>query len=244
MRPLIASELLEAWERGLSEPPWTRALALLSAACSDAAPEALARLSIGERDARLLTLREWAFGSQLLGVANCSNCGERLEWSFNAADLRVTPQVENEGALAVDVDGYRVSFRLPNSVDLAFVTDLKDVGSARLALLERCISNAERDGEQINTGELPEQVAEVIVDRMSQADPQGDLQLDLSCPACNHHWQALFDIESFFWTEINAWAHRILREVHTLGSAYGWRESDILNLSPWRREFYMSLVTG
>ncbi|HSB10234.1 MAG TPA: phage baseplate protein, partial [Blastocatellia bacterium] len=32
--------------------------------------------------------------------------------------------------------------------------------------------------------------------------------------------------------------------VHTLASAYGWRESDILNLSPWRRQLYLTLVNG
>src|SRR5437868_5863916 len=51
MRPLSVTELLAAWERGLDVPPTERALTLL-AACSTEAPDALARLSIGRRDAR------------------------------------------------------------------------------------------------------------------------------------------------------------------------------------------------
>jgi hypothetical protein len=33
-----------------------------------------------------------------------------------------------------------------------------------------------------------------------------------------------------------------LREVHTLAWAYGWREADILAMSPARRQFYIELV--
>jgi hypothetical protein len=70
MRALSASELLNVWERGFIQPPIYRALTLLAVAC-EASPETLAKLSIGDRDARLLTLREWTFGSQLVGLVNC-----------------------------------------------------------------------------------------------------------------------------------------------------------------------------
>jgi hypothetical protein len=33
-----------------------------------------------------------------------------------------------------------------------------------------------------------------------------------------------------------------VREVHLLASAYGWRESDILAMTPWRRQLYLELV--
>ena len=31
-------------------------------------------------------------------------------------------------------------------------------------------------------------------------------------------------------------------EVHVLASSYGWRESDILNMSAWRRQYYLDLI--
>jgi hypothetical protein len=52
----------------------------------------------------------------------------------------------------------------------------------------------------------------------------------------------MFDIVSFLWTEIAAEAKRLLREVHILASAYGWREADIFSLSPLRRQFYLEAV--
>ena len=79
---------------------------------------------------------------------------------------------------------------------------------------------------------------------MSEADPQADLEIDLACPACDHCWQASFDIESFFWSELSAWAKRLLGDVHILASAYGWRETDILNLPPQRRRVYLDLVNA
>ena len=264
MRALSASELLDAWERGLSEPPARRSLALLSAACSPALPDGQASgraedpapgqiedpahdpamLSIGQRDAWLLSLREAAFGPQLVAVAGCSECGERLEWTFETADLRIRPDIDPDRGLAIDTDGYHVAFRLPNSLDLAVVANLRDVESARLELLRRCISIAQYAGRQLRSDELPETVVASVVERMSEADPQADLRLNLTCPACGHRWGALFDIEAFFWREISAWAERVIKEVHTLASAYGWRESEVLNLSPSRRQLYLSLVNG
>jgi hypothetical protein len=61
-------------------------------------------------------------------------------------------------------------------------------------------------------------------------------------PGLRHSWDVLFDIVSFFWAEIGAWAQRLLREVHALASAYGWREADILALSAWRRRQYLDLA--
>ena len=86
---------------------------------------------------------------------------------------------------------------------------------------------------------LPETVITVLAKYMVECDPQAEVQLDLSCPACGYCWKMMFDIVSFFWSEICAQARRLLREVHTLARAYGWREADILSLSTARRHFYL-----
>jgi hypothetical protein len=78
---------------------------------------------------------------------------------------------------------------------------------------------------------------------MAACDPQAEVLLDLNCPACGHGWQALFDVVAFFWAELAAQAKRLLREVHTLARAYGWREADILGMSARRRQFYLEMVT-
>jgi hypothetical protein len=79
---------------------------------------------------------------------------------------------------------------------------------------------------------------------MAEADPQADVQLALSCPDCGHSWLAAFDIVSYFWSEVNSWAQRLLGEVHTLASFYGWSERDILAMSPVRRHIYLDMIGG
>jgi hypothetical protein len=70
------------------------------------------------------------------------------------------------------------------------------------------------------------------------------MQLALVCPTCGSGWAVAFDIVAFFWTELQAWAQRMLRDIHTLARAYGWREADILALSPLRRQVYLELSSG
>ncbi len=77
---------------------------------------------------------------------------------------------------------------------------------------------------------------------MAEADPLADARLALSCPACGRPWEAAFDVVAFLWGELDAWARRTFAEVHALASAYGWREADVLALSPERRRIYLDLV--
>jgi hypothetical protein len=242
MQALSASELLDVWERGLTQSPAQRALTLLGAACPEIPPESLTRLSVGDRDARLTTLRKWIFGPQLVCIASCAQCDERLELSLNTDDLPSGGAVAPEENFSLSVDGYDLVFRLPNSADLVALRNCKSVDAGRRVLLERCISTAEHQGERITTEQMPASVRDALIDQMGQIDESGDVQLELNCPQCSHVAQTHFDIESFFWKEINAWANRILREVHTLASAYGWSEIEILNMTSWRRQVYLNLI--
>jgi hypothetical protein len=254
MRPLSAHNLLRVWEQGQHQHPWERALMMLAVNSPEMTWHELAALPVGQRDARLLSLREHTFGPRLTGVSLCPACQGRLEFTVAVADIQIAspslyPQDqretgENQANLSLSVAGYAVHFRLPNSLDLSALAGGADVDATRLRLLERCLLGAEHDGEEIAADGLPADVVDAVVARMAQADPQGDVQLSLSCPGCGHHWQAMFDIVSFFWSEINAWVVRVLHEVHTLASAYGWRESDILTMSPRRRQAYLEMVSG
>jgi hypothetical protein len=243
MRALTAPEMLEVWERGLAESPLQRSLLLLSAATGEPM-EVVARLSAGRRDAHLLNLREWAFGSRLAAVASCQRCGDRLEMEFRVSDVRVEAEAEPSESWLLEVAGYELRCRAPNSHDLLAVAGRRDLAESRKQLLERCLSDVTRDGAPVAVVQLPDEVIAVAVERIAQADPQADVRLAMSCPQCGRNWQSGFDIGPFFWSEIHVWAQRILREVHTLASAYGWREMDILTMSPWRRQFYLSCIGG
>jgi hypothetical protein len=276
MRALSAAELLDVWERGQGRSLPQQALLLLAAAYPDLSADLLGQLSIGQRDARLLALREGTFGPQLVSMTTCPQCHEQLELTLTMADIhpptkgrrlrrqstgtdaeRLSASAQGEPAdagpppkrgygvpMSLSVGGYDVQFRLPNSQDLLAVAGSGDVAAARRLLLERCLVAARRGDEDKSGAELPAGVVEAINQRMAQADPQADVRLALACPSCGHQWQAPFDIASFFWSELNVWAERTLYQVHSLARAYGWREADILALSPWRRQYYLNLASG
>jgi hypothetical protein len=246
MRALSASELLDVWEAGRDQSPVRRALALLAAACPETRSDDLAGLTIGRRDASLLALRERMFGPWVAGLASCGTCGEQLDVSFQLDEIRVPTSAAEQAldaapTIEVQKGDYQLSCRLPTSADLEVAQRL-DGADARTALLERCVLSAEERGEPRAAAELPTSVIAAIARALSEADPQADVELALACPGCGHAWSAAFDIVSFFWHEVNAWALRTVREVHLLASAYGWSEGEILALSPRRRQTYLELV--
>ena len=242
MRALTAAELLAVWERGQGRPPLDRALLLVAAASPGRSAEAAASLSIGERDAELLTLREWMFGKTMESMVTCSRCGERLEMAFNVSDMRAEVPDGGSDEPAMSVSGYELQFRIPNSTDVGAVCGLSEPELQRRALFERCLISIRRNGQPATADQLTSDVMDAVAARMAELDPQADLRLNLTCPTCQHRWQAAFDIVSFLWSEIESWAWRILREVHILASAYGWSERDILSLSAGRRKWYLEMV--
>ena len=227
MRALSATELLSVWESGSSQVSLQRALTLLAAASPEASCDSLAHLTIGRRDARLLALREMMFGPDLTGVIDCPKCREKIELRFTSSDIRPATETEPPAELALESSGREMRFRLPTSADLLAV----DSGEQ---LLERCLL----DGRDY----LTEDLVPAIGEKMSSADPMAEIQVALNCPSCEHRWEAPFDIVAFLWWEISAAARRLLREVHTLASAYGWTEVEILALSPTRRRLYLEMV--
>jgi hypothetical protein len=241
MRPLSVPELLTVWERGLAARPFERALAILSVASPESSPAALPLMSIGRRDASLLQLREWAFGSELAILAACPRCHQPLEMDLSIADLSVPAEDAGDSETSLAYEDYEIRCRPPNSEDLAACVGL-DMAMSRQRLFGRCVIESRYQGEPVAAEQLPEQIAQAVIERIAEADPQADTRVDLTCPDCNYRWDEVFDIASFFWTEIDSWARRILREVHILASAYGWREGDILALSPMRRQIYLTMA--
>jgi hypothetical protein len=242
MRALSTAEFLTVWELGINQSSAQRALTLLASSSDETPLDRLAQLSIGQCDARLLTLRERTFGSRLAAVSSCPACDEALEFEINVSDIRVASASEPGEPMEMECLGYDVRFRLPNNVDISSLDPDANVETNRHRLFSRCLLSARYAGEAITADELPTQIIATIAGRMAEADPQADIQLSLACPQCSHQWNASLDIASFFWSEVNARALRLLNDVHLLASAYGWREADILSMSSARRQAYLELA--
>ena len=236
--------LLTAWEQGLNAGPVLRPLALLAAAWPGAGIDGLAALPMGRRDAALLDLRELLFGPDLGAVADCPECGVVVELAFRSGDIRADgAAVSAEGEWSARWEDYDLRFGLPNTLDVAWLAaGNAGNGDAERSLLGRCLVKAERKGEPVSLDDLPPEAVAAAAATMAKVDPQADVRLSLACPACGREWSAAFDIAGYLWAEVETWAQRTLIEIHALASAYGWREADILALSPARRQMYIELA--
>ena len=239
MRALSANDIVRVWEWGQDKHPVDRALMVLSLAQPEVDALELAGLSVGQRNARLLTVRERTLGSRLDGFALCPHCGESLEFDIEVGDIRKPEVVTQEFVL--EHDGYMLHCRLPNSSDLAAAVIAGSVESARRQLIERCIQRAEQAGKAVPIAEVPDTLLPALSEAVQAHDPQSDMRFALECAACGHEWSVQFDIAAFLWTELGDRARRLRLDVHTLARAYGWHEREILTMSAASRQFYLDL---
>lgn len=245
MHPLSDHDILRVWETGQAQHPIDRALTLLMLGLRDRTFDAVVHLSIGQRDAYLLTLRELTLGAELACIADCPQCRERLELNLKVADLRVSnPEIETQSEYSLNLEGFEFQFGLPSSHDLAAIVTCSDLSQAHQRLMQRCIRKIHQNGVSVEYSALPAEILTQFAERMADYDPQAEIWLNLTCPACDHTWQVLFDIVTFFWTELSAYAKRLLHDVHRLARFYGWCEADILSMSSRRRQFYLEQVSG
>jgi hypothetical protein len=242
MRQFTAIDMLTVWEQGLNQTRLYRALLFLMATHPELDPNDIAEWSIGQRDQRLLQLRKQLFGSTLVSTCVCPECSERIEWQNNVNDILMDEEELCDSDFDLEIDTYKVRFRLPNSLDIAAVIDIDDIDKAQTDLLKRCVLEFSNKGKERPHAKLPKKVIAALSKRVESLDPQAEIAIDLACPACAHRWDVLFDISSFLWTELNDWAERTLQMIHVLASAYGWTEQEILMLSPVRRQLYLGML--
>jgi hypothetical protein len=243
MRPLSAAELLDLWERSLSQSLTEKAVSLAMAACPDSTREEVASLSIGRRDQFLLKVRETLFGSKFTIVTTCPECHDPVESTFGVSDLwQESPGSDSNASWTVEYNAYRITFRLPSSADILSLPANEKLEILRDRLLGLCILEAyDAAGDAVSAEILPSPVVAAVTDAMAAADPQGEVMLNVICPRCQDSWQAVFDITAFLSKEIHSWAQRTLHDVHDLARAYGWTEAEVLALSPTRRQLYVEL---
>lgn len=236
-----ANAILSAWEVGERRDPVDRALLLLQLAQPEQPLSDLATLSVGERNAYVLQLREQLLGDTLRCRVQCPECGVVLEFTLNTDDIR-SRQAAAQLRCEILAHGVRLQLRPPNSLDLAAVAQSPDTETARHVVLRRCVARATRRGRALAVDALSAATVDAIAEALEELDPLAALPLRLACRDCGHNWSANLDIGAFVWQEASALARRLLREVHQLASAYGWCESDILAMSDSRRQVYLEML--
>ena len=239
MRTPAPSELLDAWHAGSALPEQHRISPLLHIAYDE--PGDLGELSLGERDRLLIGLRELLFGETLRSLADCPGCGIALELTLPVSVLSTLPS--GPSVLDVHVGDYRVECRALRLDDLVDAAATGSLEAARALLVRRAVLSAERGGDQVTADELPQPIVAAVGAALAESDQLADVPVPVSCDVCGASWSGYFDIASYLWHEIDAWARRLLSEVHTLAVTYGWTETDVLALPTHRRQHYLQLVS-
>jgi hypothetical protein len=240
MHALSNADFLSLWERGRQLHPLDRGLLALHTAFSETRGESVADWPLGRRNRALVELRSSCFGSTLRCWTACPQCGEKIELNL-AADVIVPHEEEDQQPhQTVTVNGE--TFRLPTSRDLARIAremaHEPDPGAAAVHLLRACRVAEEPAAEKSWSEEELERIGE----SMAYADPLAEILLRFECPACLSKCSEALDPPTFLWAEVDALVRRLLLEVHTLASAYGWSEREILSLSDARRRLYLEMV--
>lgn len=232
-----AAELLEMWEFGRADVP-ARTLLLLGATVRADSTRELAELPLGARNRLLLRARAVLFGSSCDVVAECAGCGTELESSLPVRAL-VSDAQHAQCVRTLRHRGYQVEYRLPAGADLIGLP--ATVSRAALELLGRCVVCATIAGREIPWTELPAAVVDQLDQAMRDGDPDALVDVELICPTCGAAQVLPLEPAGFLWAEVDAWAWRVLYQVHHLALAYGWDENIILAMNPARRQTYLEL---
>ena len=236
---LSAAAMLEVWEQGSGRHPLDQALLLLRYACPEEPFEAMCEWSIGQRDAQLLALRRQTIGDRIAAYAECPACRHGLEFDLSCTTLLASAPASNATWTTIAQDGRSCEVRRPSSRDLVAAMSGADPVEARQIILSRCVRGEPGKTEAMAWTDTN---AAALAQRLGELDPLAEVLLELRCEPCGTQWQALFDIVTFFWNELQARSRRLLQEIDLLARTYGWTEGEILRLGEQRRSLYVEMA--
>jgi hypothetical protein len=215
------------------------------------------QLSLGDRDTLLLHARRLTFGGQIDCVLPCPECKERMDFQLQV-DRLLAPQDVGapsrffEETMETGGERFRVRFRVPSGADLedALRVPKRKPMEAVEAVLARIVESVRSEGAledgsagtTISIDQWPTGLAARVTERMAELDPQAETALRLTCPACRQSFTTFFDIGDYFFRELRTREQRRYREVHQLALAYHWSETEILSMSPRKRQLYLDLL--
>lgn len=231
---VAASLLLDAWERGSALPLPDRAPSVLPVFDPLARPD---ELTVGQCDALLFGIYRQLFGDVLDATTRCRICGDEISLLLPLDQLQPSA-ARPPDVVDLEIDGYRLACHTVRNQDLRALLPLG--ASLRPAdVLQQCLLEAVGPhGKQLSAAALPDPIVDAALRGLADADPAAHVELALTCP-CGATWTDLLDIRTVFWSEFAAWAAAVLHDIAHLARHYGWSEHEILQLSAWRRAWYV-----
>jgi hypothetical protein len=203
--------------------------------------DAVAGLTVGDREALLWQLRSISLGDRIAAVVECGHCHEKLDLDLLVGDLLQPSAPGWSDTFTEDLAGRRVRFRLPTVADQEAVASLAraDGELAARALLARCLLAV--DDHPPSDDELAA-ARSAVEDRVAALDPQAETILDIHCPTCGASTAHALDAAEFLVEELTRTGRHLYREVHVLAWHYHWSEGEILSLTVDKRRRYLDLI--
>jgi len=238
LRPLSGRE--EEWLVRHRQMPnaarvtWLLQACVLSLADVPVTTDLARQMLVGDREFLVLQLRRLTLGDDVHAVVVCPACENRMDTDFRTSEVPVESRPQTSSTLTARLADRIIRFRLPTGGDQEAVVG-KSTETAGDELFQRCLVD---DGGKAPSAEEKQ----TIIEAMERAAPLVELELDLTCPDCRHHFVQPLDTTSYFFDELNINSKQLLREVHALALYYHWSEADILSLRRDRRREYLGLL--
>jgi hypothetical protein len=224
--------ILSLWERAVGRSRWHRDDALLR--------EAGAPPGLGDRNRALLAVRNALFGRDWPLTSECPACGAECEFAVDSVALAegLEGQPRADPGARFDWHGRPIAARAPTVDDLRGIAHHGDVAGAARALLARCLP------DDVDPALLSEEDVDALGGWIESLDPAAAVMFALTCPDCGAEWAAPLDVGAALWAELQRAAEDSLTDVDALARAYGWTETQVMELSPVRRAAYLQLVAA
>lgn len=233
------ARLLDAWEEAAAMPSAARGAVLLVHGRRYSL-DAVLDLPLGEATVLVAQLYAEEFGDEVEGLLPCEGCGEVLEVGLSISTLYRLGEASGNGReCRVVTDAGELTVRPPTTRDLLAVGGRPD--PARV-LLARCVSDI--SGTPVDPAALDTDTAERLDSLAEELAGAAAVVVRTSCPCCSAEARTSVDVGGLLWDHVSAAAPELLAEVALLASAFGWREADVLALSPVRRRAYLGLAYG
>ena len=205
-------------------------LTILRTAFPELSPERMLEWTIGEKTRALLITRANTFGHEIDGQFSCTQCHEQLSVSMNISALLSVAQPK-EQRFDLLIEDESIPCRLPTVKHL--IHSIKSDDMMEIAKL--CV--AQSDSAQLDKSILP-----ALIHEFETRDPLIKTSIKSDCLGCQHTDRYQFSIGHYFLQEMMIFSQRITMDVHTLARFYGWSESEILNMSQYRRNTYIEMI--
>jgi hypothetical protein len=191
-------------------------------------------LPLGVAAAAAAALYAATFSGAVQTVLACSTCGALLDLTVPLAAAAEPP---DRDSATVHVASRTVVVRAPTTRDLLVAAAAADPCAA---LLGCCVS--ESDGSAVDAADLPADLRGAVDAVAEELSGPASLLVSATCPECADTVRGSVDVVGLLWERIHLAAPSVLVEVAELAAAFGWREPDVLALSPLRRQAYLDLV--